>query len=121
MRRFHAMGADFIKVYNNLRPDVYFAVRFGRSRRGFSCSQSGCFSTRSGYLCDVFRLPEQGLRESPRADLSGDLEHRQLKTPLRAQVVCQFRIDDVQSRPLQFCVQHVKRWQISVRSITVKQ
>ncbi len=26
VRRFHAMGADFIKVYNNLRPDVYFAI-----------------------------------------------------------------------------------------------
>ena len=26
MRRFHGMGADFIKVYSNLRPKVYFAI-----------------------------------------------------------------------------------------------
>ncbi len=26
VRRFHAMGADFIKVYSLLRPDVYFAI-----------------------------------------------------------------------------------------------
>ncbi len=26
VRRFHGMGADFIKVYHNLRPNVYFAI-----------------------------------------------------------------------------------------------